>query len=912
MKQYRQLLKELPSNKVVFAFGRFSPPTVGHELIVKTVKQISEAQGSDHVIFAADDLKETLLSQDKKSHYMNIMFPGTNVQATDLPTIVEAAKELNKKYKNIVMVTTADCKEDFQKILNTKNGKHFFFETIEVVTAGDLNPDKNTLKESAKKGDYTKFKKYLPTSLREIDSRRLMNDMRKSLGLDVIKEDLNLVKDELREQYFRKEIFNIGDIVECDSQEYTIVKRGANHLLLKEQSGNLVSKWIQDVKLVKEDTMLQEELTDKTLRPTDKIKVARIIADMLGVTKVESTANPENLVNTALRRVKSKALNAEGYKILEKMLQLATEVGIEYDTSLKPAKLKEDAPAEACEVQTPALKSGHTLHAKNETHRRQKIAYHLGEGNKLTALDKYRRASASRDKKQAEHEAKLKALPADQRSTAAIDALERSVLSKEDKDPCWTGYKQLGMKKKNGKQVPNCVPVEESLNEDAYKDSEGHLDKADKAQRNKDMFSHHMHMADHHDSLSQWHDSKGRSDAAEKHAMKAADHEEMAHAVKQRLKEETITESHAELDKHISTFAKGINSDGAQHSTYKNGGGKIHNMKHVSTDADHHAIFKHLQKMGYKKTSGHDPKPHEFDMHHNHDSMTTKSDPVHHSSGVSAHIEKEHGGATKVHFTHHKLKEEVELEEGTFKYHMDKAIEADTRGDQKKKEYHLGNAKTARYAMKTADYSKHKDLFDKYKQMSEETTLAPELDAEQNLEDQLATELDLTDEQIDHIIQATPDEDIEDEFEEDEYHMIDDETGEPLPADECSCTMEEQAILEVLSRTERMRAKVRFAKSKSKREVKAKIALKSHAPAKKVNQRARRLAIKLMKKRMLRGRDYNKISVGEKERIERVITKRKQVIDRVALKLIPRIRNVEKARLSHHKYNASSNNNLSF
>lgn len=28
----------------------------------------------------------------------------------------------------------------------------------------------------------------------------------------------------------------------------------------------------------------------------------------------------------------------------------------------------------------------------------------------------------------------------------------------EDSDPCWKGYKQIGMKKKSGKQVPNCVP----------------------------------------------------------------------------------------------------------------------------------------------------------------------------------------------------------------------------------------------------------------------------------------------------------------------------------------------------------------------------------------------------------------------------------------------------------------------
>jgi hypothetical protein len=36
----------------------------------------------------------------------------------------------------------------------------------------------------------------------------------------------------------------------------------------------------------------------------------------------------------------------------------------------------------------------------------------------------------------------------------------------EEKDPCWTGYKQVGMKKKNGKEVPNCVPEEVDLEEE--------------------------------------------------------------------------------------------------------------------------------------------------------------------------------------------------------------------------------------------------------------------------------------------------------------------------------------------------------------------------------------------------------------------------------------------------------------
>ena len=32
-------------------------------------------------------------------------------------------------------------------------------------------------------------------------------------------------------------------------------------------------------------------------------------------------------------------------------------------------------------------------------------------------------------------------------------------------DPCWKDYEQIGMKKKNGKKVPNCVPKEETISE---------------------------------------------------------------------------------------------------------------------------------------------------------------------------------------------------------------------------------------------------------------------------------------------------------------------------------------------------------------------------------------------------------------------------------------------------------------
>lgn len=35
-----------------------------------------------------------------------------------------------------------------------------------------------------------------------------------------------------------------------------------------------------------------------------------------------------------------------------------------------------------------------------------------------------------------------------------------------EKSPCWKGYKQIGMKEKDGREVPNCVPIDEVEDEE--------------------------------------------------------------------------------------------------------------------------------------------------------------------------------------------------------------------------------------------------------------------------------------------------------------------------------------------------------------------------------------------------------------------------------------------------------------
>jgi hypothetical protein len=244
MKDYRQLIRELPSKTVVLACGKFNPPTIGHELQIKAVKKLAEQKNASHVIYASDlsDAKKNPLVVEKKLQYLNLMFPNTNfVGHSD--SISEVVSKLKETYRNIIVVTSADKVASMKKSLKEAT----------VVSAGDVDPDSDdTACKLATKGLYEEFKKNLPSSVREIDSRRLMNDIRVGFNLEPIKEEIKLVKDELREQYFRGEIFNVGDLVESDGQQYEIVKRGSNHLLLKEESGKLVTKWIHNVNYIDE------------------------------------------------------------------------------------------------------------------------------------------------------------------------------------------------------------------------------------------------------------------------------------------------------------------------------------------------------------------------------------------------------------------------------------------------------------------------------------------------------------------------------------------------------------------------------------------------------------------------------------------------------------------------------------
>ena len=265
MKTYSSLKQSLPSKTVVFAFGRYNPPHNGHLLLIRYVQKVAQQNKADCVIFvsASQDPKRNPLSLDRKLHYLQLMFPGVKFDVPPpeekLP-LIGVLKKLSKKYKNAIMVAGSDRVPQYDRLLTNYNGKDFTFDSVKIESAGDRDPDADgvagaeasKMRAYASKGDFQKFKNDLPPTMRAIDARRLMNDVRVGMGLQPIKEQLNITTDALREQYVKGDIYKVGDLVKALNEgeqgaRFEVVKRGTNYLLLKDEAGNLSSRWLHEV-----------------------------------------------------------------------------------------------------------------------------------------------------------------------------------------------------------------------------------------------------------------------------------------------------------------------------------------------------------------------------------------------------------------------------------------------------------------------------------------------------------------------------------------------------------------------------------------------------------------------------------------------------------------------------------------
>ena len=193
-------LVEARGDDVTFTFGRFNPPTTGHEKLMDATKKI----GRNYRVYAShsQDANKNPLDYKTKVKYMKRMFPthSRKIKSDTVRTAIDVAVKLHDEgFKNLTMVVGSDRVREFKKLLDDYNGKearHGFyeFETIKVKSAGERDPDAegvsgmsaSKMRKAAQNNDYDSFKQGLPLSFR--DGKKLFKDVQKNMRVKSFSE----------------------------------------------------------------------------------------------------------------------------------------------------------------------------------------------------------------------------------------------------------------------------------------------------------------------------------------------------------------------------------------------------------------------------------------------------------------------------------------------------------------------------------------------------------------------------------------------------------------------------------------------------------------------------------------------------------------------------------------------------
>jgi nicotinamide mononucleotide adenylyltransferase len=265
---------EAVNKSFAFTFGRFNPPTIGHEKLIRTVA----SQGMDYKIFLSrsQDAVKNPLSPSDKLKYMTKMFRNYASHIMVMPSnmVLELATKIyNMGYENITMVVGSDRVAEFKSILNRYNDEknrhgYYNFEKINIISAGERDPDEegvtgmsaSKLRDYARRGDLKNFKRGVPGNLSEKEKNELFFDVRKGMGLsislaadfepkvDKLKTLQEFETQQVRDLYIREMIFNIGEQVNNTKLDVKgkVIRRGTNYIVLEDTNNNLHKSWIWD------------------------------------------------------------------------------------------------------------------------------------------------------------------------------------------------------------------------------------------------------------------------------------------------------------------------------------------------------------------------------------------------------------------------------------------------------------------------------------------------------------------------------------------------------------------------------------------------------------------------------------------------------------------------------------------
>jgi len=219
-KQFRDKTRSARSEKtVVVGFGRFQPPTSGHQLLVDKVIQVARNMGADHAMFSSrtSDPYKNPLSPRKKFHYLKTFFPDGNfVNNQKIRNPVDMLYWLaDKGYDHVVLVSGEDRQgnyEMFKDFMKPGKGstrlKLKSFRTVEAgkrdsIAGGVQGMSASKLRAAVAANDTATFISGMPRRANKKDIKALFGDLKIGMatskpkrvrGRSSLKEGINYIE----------------------------------------------------------------------------------------------------------------------------------------------------------------------------------------------------------------------------------------------------------------------------------------------------------------------------------------------------------------------------------------------------------------------------------------------------------------------------------------------------------------------------------------------------------------------------------------------------------------------------------------------------------------------------------------------------------------------------------------------
>jgi len=271
---------EKTKGTLTIAFGRFNPPHLGHLQLMDTAAASAEQEGSDYMIVPSrsQDKKKNPLDADTKVSVMRQMFPQHSeriMNDANTKTIFDVLKKAhNDGYTNVRIVGGADRVKEFEKLSNNYNGNLYQFDNIEVISAGDRDPDSegveglsaSRMRLAAAEGDFKTFRSGMPPEMKPKDARAIFDTVRQSMN---ITEGWNLWEiapkfdwKNLRENYIQEKIYQVGQLVENLNTGLVgrIIRRGTNYLICVTEDQIMFKSWIKDVSEAYQEKKMERKM----------------------------------------------------------------------------------------------------------------------------------------------------------------------------------------------------------------------------------------------------------------------------------------------------------------------------------------------------------------------------------------------------------------------------------------------------------------------------------------------------------------------------------------------------------------------------------------------------------------------------------------------------------------------------